>query len=95
MYTFSSLADDTTLFVKDEEAVTKGLRIMEESGEVSGLKCLGRGRNRNDLLRGIKWENDSTKSLGIHFDYNKLKMEEKNWSEKNRKPEEMSTILEL
>ena len=87
----SQLADDTTLFVKDEEAVTMGLRIVEEFGGVSGLKLnkrkteglwLGRGRNRNDLLGGTKWENNSTKSLGIHFGYNKLEMEEKNWSEK-------------
>ena len=87
----SQLADDTTLFLKNEDAVKKGLNIVEEFGTVSGLKLnirkteglwLGRGRNRNDKLGEIKWENSSIKALGIHFGYNKHELEEKNWLEK-------------
>ena len=87
----SQLADDTTLFLKDEEAVTKSLSIVNEFGDVSGLRLnihkteglwLGLGRNRNDNLGGIKWESNSIKALGIYFGYNKNDLEEKNWSGK-------------
>ena len=87
----SQLADDTTLFLKDEKAVIKGLNIVEEFGDVSGLKLnikkteglwLGRGRNRNDTLGNIKWSNNNIKALGIYFGYNKHELEEQNWLEK-------------
>ena len=87
----SQLADDTTIFFKDEDAVVKGLSIVAEFGDVSGLRLnirkteglwLGRGRNRNDTLGNIKWENSSIKALGIHFGYNKHELEERNWLEK-------------
>ena len=87
----SQLADDTILFLKDEKAVIKGLSIVEEFGDVSGLKLnikkteglwLGRGRNRNDTLGNIKWPNNNIKALGIYFGYNKHELEEQNWLEK-------------
>ena len=87
----SQLADDTTLFLKDEEAVTKGLSIVKEFGDISGLKLnirkteglwLGRGRNRYDNLGGIKWENNTIKALGIHFGDDKNELEEVNWTGK-------------
>ena len=34
----SQLADDTTIFLKDEDAVVKGLSIVAEFGDVSGLR---------------------------------------------------------
>ena len=87
----SQLADDTTLFLKNENAVVKALDIVEDFGNVSGLKLnirkteglwLGRGRNRNDTLGEIKWDNNSIQALGIYFGYNKQEIEEKNWHEK-------------
>ena len=56
-----------------------GLRLNIRKTE--GL-WLGRGRNRNDTLGNIKWENSSIKALGIHFGYNKHELEERNWLEK-------------
>ena len=59
------LADDTTLFFGNEEAVINGLKIEEELGYVSGLMLnkdktdwlwLGRGINKNDDLAGINWD---------------------------------------
>ena len=87
----SQLAEDNTLFLKKEDAVKKGLNIVEEYGTVLGLKFnirkteglwLGRGRNRHGKLGEMKWENSSIKALGIHFGYNKHELEVKNWLEK-------------
>lgn len=61
----SQLADDTTLFLKDENAVINCLHKVEKFGTVSGLKLnkdkteglwLGRGTNRCDRFAGISWE---------------------------------------
>ena len=60
----SQLADDTTLFLQDEKAVTECLNIVEQFGKVSGLKLnkekteglwVGRGQNRTDTFAGINW----------------------------------------
>ena len=61
----SQLADDTTLFLKNKEAIIKALQTVEKFGKCSGLKLnkekteglwLGQGRNRDDCSAGIKWE---------------------------------------
>ena len=87
----SQLADDTTLFFNNEEAIMNGLNIVEKFGKVSGLKLnkekteglwLGTGENRKDLLAGVNWDKNSVKALGVHFGYDKKDIETKNWSEK-------------
>ena len=69
----SQLIDDTTLFFANGEAIINGLKIVEEFGNVSGLKLnkdktdglwLGRGINRNDGLAGVNWEKQTVKALG-------------------------------
>ena len=87
----SQLADDTTLFFESEEAIKHGLKIIEDFGEVSGLKLnkekteglwLGRGTNRKDNFAGINWQKNTVKALGVHFGYDKKQTELLNWEEK-------------
>ena len=67
----SQLADDTTLFLKDENAVKNCIQIVELFGKFSGLKLnkektvglwLGNGKNRNDCLADINWNNEYVKT---------------------------------
>ena len=60
----SQLADDTTLFFKDEQAITNCLKKVELFGTVSGLKLnkrkteglwLGQHGNRNDSFAKMNW----------------------------------------
>ena len=87
----TQLADDTTVFLKNEQAVEKCLKVIKEFGKVSGLKLniekteglwLGRGRNRGDNFADINWGKDSVKALGVFFGYNKQDIEERNWRSK-------------
>ena len=87
----SQLADDTTLFLKNENAVTDCLRKVEKFGNVSGLKLnkdkteglwLGGGSNRHDGFAGINWDKNCIKTLGVYFGYDKKETEIKNWSSK-------------
>ena len=65
------LADDTTLFLKNEEAILKALKIVENLSSVSGLKLiiektegmwLGNKLNRNDSFGEINMC-ESTRSI--------------------------------
>ena len=87
----SQLADDTTVFLRNEQAVKNCLQVIKEFGKVTGLKLniekteglwLGRGKNRKDNFADINWKNDSIKALGVFFGYNKQDIEEKNWRNK-------------
>lgn len=87
----TQLADDTTLFVKDKEAIIKNLKLIEDFGEVSGLKLnkekteglwIGVGENRQDMFAGINWKKNCIKALGVYFGYNKKEVELLNWKTK-------------
>ena len=61
----AQLVDDTTIFLKNEQAVHNCLNIVNMFSSISGLKLnmdkteglwLGRGINRNDNLAGINRE---------------------------------------
>ena len=87
----TQLADDTTIFLKNENAVINCLKTIKEFGKFSGLKLnldkteglwLGQGENRNDNLGGLNWKNTCIKALGVHFGYNKHQIEELNWKNK-------------
>ena len=87
----AQLVDDTTIFLKNEQAVHNCLNIVNMFSSISGLKLnmdkteglwLGRGINRNDNLAGINWEKNQIKALGVHFGYNNKEMEKHNWSNK-------------
>ena len=87
----SQLADDTTVFLKNEKAIKNCLCTINTFGKVSGLKLnidkteglwLGAGKNRHDNFANINWNNESIKALGVYFGYNKTVIEEKNWKNK-------------
>ena len=87
----AQLADDTTVFLKNEQAVKNCLHVIKEFGKVTGLKLnmekteglwLGRGKNRGDNFADINWKNEVVKALGVHFGFNKKEIEEKNWRSK-------------
>ena len=90
----TQLADDTTVFLKNEEAIRNCITIIRDFGRVSGLKLniektdglwLGTGRNRGDNFADINWDKDSIKALGVYFGYNRNKIEDKNWKNKVEK----------
>ena len=69
------MADDTTVFVRDYESLERILAIMSIFAKASGLRLnkgkteamwLGiKGHRKKGL--GLKWQDDSIFSLGIHF----------------------------
>ena len=76
----SQLADDTASFFANGEAIINGLKIVEEFGNVYGLKLnkdktdglwLGSGLNRNDGLTGTNWDKQTVRALGVNFGYDK------------------------
>ena len=76
----SQLAGDTTLFLKSKHEITIAKNIIEEFGNLSGLKLnknkteeiwLGRLKHTKDKYENISWTNDPVKSLGVYFGYNK------------------------
>ena len=87
----TQLADDTTVFLKNEQAVKNCLQVIKEFGKVTGLKLniekteglwLGKGKNRGDNFANINWKKDAIKALGVFFGYNKQDIEDKNWKGK-------------
>ena len=84
-------ADDTTVFVKDEESVEQLLRLLDEFKSISGLEIntskteamwLGCWRDKIRTPFNFKWPKEPICALGIYFSYNtehanKLNFEEK------------------
>ena len=84
-------ADDTTVFLRDEESVEKVLRLLDEFKSISGLEIntskteamwLGRWRDKTHTPFNFKWPKEPICALGIYFSYNtedanKLNFEEK------------------
>ena len=75
----SQLADDTTLFLKSKQDISKSLNLIEIFGTLSGLKLnrsktegiwLGRLKHCKEKFEGINWTNGAIKSLGIYFGTN-------------------------
>ena len=87
--TISQYADDTILFLNDENETMYALDMVADFGLVSGLKLnrqkcegywLGREKDRqnNCTQFGIKWPNQ-IKYLGIYAGYNTELNDKKNW----------------
>ena len=84
-------ADDTTVLVRDLDAVSQLLKLLHNFKNISGLEVnkhkteamwLGSWRNRSEKPFGFKWPHNSIYALGVHFSYdpvlaNKLNFEEK------------------
>ena len=95
------LADDTNLLCADIFLVEKGLQIVVDFGEISGLKLnidktkamwLGNwAANKNKPLN-LKWVSSPTKILGIYFSYDEKGNNEMNF---NLKVNKMQTNLDI
>ena len=82
----TQMADDTTVFVSDYESLQRILETMSLFEKASGLRLnkgkteamwLGiKGHRKKGL--GLKWQEDSIFSLGVHFCQNKINSEELN-----------------
>ena len=87
----AQLADDTTLFLKDEKSIIKVLKFLEDFEKTSGLKMnkdktegvwLGKKRSCKKQIQGLKWTDQPVKALGVWFGYDRLKCEQLNWEPK-------------
>ena len=84
-------SDDTTVLVRDLDAVSQLLKLLHNFKNISGLEVnkhkteamwLGSWRNRSEKPFGFKWPHNSIYALGVHFSCdpvlaNKLNFEEK------------------
>ena len=86
----TQLADDTTLFVKNEHEVLQSLLIVDDFGKHSGLKLnknkteglwIGSLKNSKNTPGEIKWSTE-VKALGVFFGVNKEKCFSLNWENK-------------
>jgi hypothetical protein len=86
------MADDTTIFVEDNESLKKVLNIIAIFQMFAGLKLnkekteamwLGKWRNSEDTPMGLKWVKE-IHSLGIFFSYNTDYVVQKNFSDRTK-----------
>jgi hypothetical protein len=88
------LADDTILFLKSKHEITIAMNIIEEFGNLSGLKLnknktegiwLGRLKHTRDKYENISWTNDPVKNLAVYFGYNKTQCDKLNYEKQIKK----------
>ena len=75
----SQFADDTTVFVSDQDSVVNLLNLLRKFKHVAGLEInttkteamwLGAWRNRTDTPYNFKWPQEPIRALGVFFSYN-------------------------
>ena len=99
-----AFADDTTIFVRNKESLTRLLNIVRKFGEFSSLhanveKCeacrIGSSKCRTDRPVNCKVTfliRSSIKILGVHYSYNRELAEDKYFSELTKS---MKTVLNI
>ena len=97
----SQFADDTTLFNSNCNSIEKAITILENFGDISGLKLnpsktkalwLGSWRQRTDKLFGFQWPEKPIRVLGTFISYNEKENEEPNFMLKLQK---LKTALDV
>ena len=92
----AQLADDTTVFVRNEKSINRVLDIMSQFQKVSGLKInkdkteavwIGSLKDSKKVCGKLKWTTEPVKVLGVYVGYNKQKCDELNWQPKLEKLE--------
>lgn len=87
-------ADDSILILKSDHYIPDALDILSSFSEVSGLKInldktlgmwLGIDKNNPNMRYGIKFVNDSVKTLGLYVGHNKDLCYNRNWEDKIEK----------
>jgi len=89
-FVITQLADDTSIFVKDETSVANLLCVMDRFFESSGLRlnkqkceifilgCCGQNSNVPNSISGLKCIMGNFKALGVHFSKNSQESLDKN-----------------
>ena len=99
--TISQLADDTTLFLQDENSLKEVLEVIHIFTKASGLKLnkdkteafwIGRDCNNHNKPLNIRWSKKSVKCLGIMCNANTDICTEENYNEKIKK---VQTVLNI
>ena len=98
------LADDTTLFLQDEQSILLALAVFEEFYRYAGLK-MNKSKTEAVLLykesnvkmnnSDINWSNKPFKTLGIWYSLNNIEMNEINVNEKTKNIESLLNLLEF
>ena len=95
----SQMADDTTLFLRDEESINEALNTIKTFGEYAGTRLnqqktigmwLGTWKNRQDKFRNIQFSIKPIKALGLYFGYNTELKNKLNWESKIEKLENVT-----
>ena len=90
----SQFADDTNLFCANVVSVGAALAVVNQFGEISGLKLniektkamwLGKWANKRDKLLNLKWVHCPTRFLGIFLSYDKKGNDNFNFNLKTQK----------
>ena len=90
----SQLADDTTLFLKSKQDISKALNMIEKFGSLSGLKLnrsktegiwLGKQKHCKEKYENINFTEKPIKSLGIYFGHNKKECQKLNFDKQLEK----------
>lgn len=97
----SQFADDTTLFNSNCNSVEKAVVVLNNFGDISGLKLnpsktkalwLGSWRHRKDKPYGFLWPEKPIRALGTCISYNEKENEKYNFTLKLQK---LKTILDI
>ena len=84
-------ADDTTVFVKDDQSIYNLFNLLNNFERVSGLRInqsksellwLGSSRHRKDKILNLKLSDEPIYALGIYFSYNEEVATKKNFYDK-------------
>ena len=96
-FLITQLADDTTLFLKDQKSITHAMYVLEKFYECSGLrlnrqKCelfllgnFGQCNNTPTSICGLKRVSGPFKALGVYFSNNTLETVHHNFVNKMKK----------
>ena len=97
----SQFADDTTLLNSNCNSVNKAIAVLDNFGDISGLKLnpsktkalwLGSWRHRQDKPFGFQWPEKPIRVLGTFISYNEKENEKHNFTLKLQK---LKTILDI
>ena len=87
----SQYADDTTIFLRDQNSISKLLKLLDDFKLVSGLEIntskteamwLGSWRDKTETPFNFKWPKEPICALGVHFSYNTENANKLNFKEK-------------
>ena len=87
----SQFADDTTVFLRNQDSVSNLLKLLRKFKQASGLEInttkteamwLGAWRNRTDTPFNFKWPQEPIRALGVFFSYNSEDANNLNFGEK-------------